>query len=103
MQATGKIGQPVLPRLPCNRTCCGHAKIDANAEQHSRSIAAGTRVVWRETTGMPLVVSNGNTKDCRTNSGPLASYNLDVSGMSIQIQEQDPDRHSSVIVKPVAR
>ena len=59
--------------------------------------------VWRETTGMPLVVSNGNTKDCSTNSGPLASYNLDVSGMSIQIQEQDPDRHSSVIVKPLAR
>ena len=26
----GKPGQPAFPRLPRNRTCCGHAKIDAN-------------------------------------------------------------------------
>jgi hypothetical protein len=58
--------------------------------------------VWRETTGMPLVLGNGNTKDCSTDSGPLPSYNLDVSGMSIQISEQDPSRHSSMVVTPVA-
>jgi hypothetical protein len=30
MPSTGKTGQPAFPRLPRNRKCYGHAKIDAN-------------------------------------------------------------------------
>jgi hypothetical protein len=38
MPSTGKTGQPAFPRLPRNRTCCGHAKIDANDPMYGPAV-----------------------------------------------------------------
>jgi hypothetical protein len=55
---------------------------------------ATTPFVWREWTGnpRPLVVRNGETKDCSANSGPLVDYGYEAAGMSIQITEILPQR-----------
>jgi hypothetical protein len=55
---------------------------------------ADTPFVWREWTGTPrpLVVRNGETKDCGADSGPLVDYGYEAAGMSIQITEILPQR-----------
>jgi hypothetical protein len=61
---------------------------------------ADTPFVWREWTGTPrpLVVRNGETKDCGADSGPLVDYGYEVVGMSIQITEILPQRRDVQIV-----
>jgi hypothetical protein len=61
---------------------------------------AATPFVWREWTGTPrpLVVRNGETKDCGANSGPLVDYGYEAAGMSIQITEILPQRREAVTV-----
>src|SRR5260370_23762199 len=49
MPSTGKTGQPAFPRLPPNRACCGHAKIDAN--DPTRTL----RAVRPRATGGPIL------------------------------------------------